>query len=310
MSRTIRIGSRDSALAIRQAEILMSCVQANDPSIAFELVLIKTAGDKILDRNLDEIGGKGLFIKELEQALLDESIDIAVHSYKDMPYEETEGLPVVALSEREDPFDVLILPEGASDIDKTKPVGSSSLRRAIQFSKLHQDCEVKSIRGNVPTRLSKLDQGEYSALILARAGLNRLSLQDRVSRVFTLEEMIPSGSQGILAVQGRVSGDYAFLDCFHSKASETVSKGERRFLKTLSGGCSSPASVFEQMEAYEILLTGMYVDDAGNIAKGSIRGNAGNAEILGETLAKGLKDRTVIGNWIKSETGVSLRNVK
>ena len=285
MSSKIRIGSRDSDLAIVQAEIVMQAIQENNPGIELELVLIKTIGDKILDRSLDAIGGKGLFIKELEQALLDGDIDIAVHSYKDMPYEETESLPIVALSEREAPFDVLVLPKGAAEMDNSKPVGSSSSRRAIQFLKLYEAFEIKNIRGNVLTRLSKLDNGEYSALILAQAGLNRLSLQDRIHHVFPPEDMIPSASQGILAVQGRQGEDYAFLNSFHSRGSEIVSMAERSFLKKLSGGCSSPVAVYGQLQGKDLRLMGMYVDDSGIAKKGEITGIADEAEELGEKLA-------------------------
>jgi hydroxymethylbilane synthase len=220
---------------------------------------------------------------------MDGNIDIAVHSYKDMPYEETEGLPIVALSERESPFDALILPEGISEIDKSRPVGSSSLRRTIQFNMLYDGLQTRPVRGNVLTRLAKLDNGEYSALILAEAGLNRLNLQNRISRVFTVNEMIPSGSQGILAVQGREGGDYSYLSGFHNRESEIVSKAERRFLKTLNGGCTSPVAVYGRLNGGELELTGMYVDDSGSVEKGSITGNAYNAEQLGETLAKRLK---------------------
>ena len=293
MKRKIRIGSRDSVLAVKQAEIVTESVKANtkNPAVEIELVKIKTTGDKILDKTLDKIGGKGLFIKELEQALLDGNIDIAVHSYKDMPYKETEGLPVVALSKRESPFDALVLPEGVAGLNNSKPVGSSSLRRAIQFSKLYDGFEIKSIRGNVFTRLSKLDGGEYSALILAQAGLNRLSLQKRISRVFTIDEMIPSGSQGILAVQGRQGEDHSYLGGFHDRESEIVSKAERQYLKTLDGGCSSPVAVYGQLHNNELLLTGMYVGASGRVETGKINGDAGKAELLGETLAKQLKAR-------------------
>jgi len=289
MKRKIRIGSRDSVLAIKQAQIVMDTV--TNPDIEFELVLIKTTGDKILDRNLDEIGGKGLFIKELEQALINENIDIAVHSYKDMPYEETDGLPVVAVSQRESPFDVLVLPESVTELDRSKPVGSSSQRRTIQFNRLYDGFEIKAIRGNVPTRLSKLDNGEYSALILAGAGLNRLGLQNRITRVFTLDEMIPSGSQGILAVQGRQGEDYSYLNNFHNRESEIVSKAERQYLKTLGGGCTSPVAVYGELNNRILQLTGMYVDAFGNVETGQINGDAEKAESLGETLAKQLKAR-------------------
>jgi hydroxymethylbilane synthase len=291
MNRIIRVGSRDSALAIIQAQIVIDAVKKISPKFDFEIVTIKTTGDKILDKSLDSLGGKGLFTKELEHALADGSIDIAVHSYKDMQFEETDGLPVVALSEREAPFDVLVLPKGAAALDKSKPVGSSSLRRTIQFARLYDKVEIKAVRGNVPTRLSKLDNGEYSALLLAQAGLNRLSLQDRISRVFTIDEMLPAASQGILAVQGRRGEDYSFLDGFHSRESETVSKAERRFLKTLGGNCSTPAAAYGQIRDNELLLTGMYVDARGNIETGKISGGIDESERLGERLAAQLKER-------------------
>jgi hydroxymethylbilane synthase len=283
------VGSRDSALAIIQAQLVIDAVKKINPALNFEIVPIKTTGDKILDKNLDSVGGKGLFIKEIEQALADCSIDIAVHSYKDMPCEETEGLPVVALSEREAPFDVLVLPKGTTALENSKPVGSSSLRRTIQFAKLYDGFETKAVRGNVPSRLSKLDNGEYSALLLAQAGLNRLSLQDRISRVFTIEEMLPCASQGILAVQGRQGEDYSFLDGFHNRVSEIVSKAERQFLKTLGGNCSSPVAVYGQLHNNELLLTGMYVDANGNMETGKISGSIDRSELLGERLAVRLK---------------------
>jgi hydroxymethylbilane synthase len=291
MNKTIKVGSRDSALAVIQANIVIDIVKKTNPAINFEIVAIKTTGDKILDKSLDDVGGKGLFIKELEGALADGAIDIAVHSYKDMPYEETDGLPVVALSARDSPFDALVLPQGVAALDNAKPVGCSSMRRAIQFARLYNGVAISPVRGNVPTRLAKLDNGEYSALILAQAGLNRLSLQRRVSRVFTVDEMIPSASQGILAAQGRAGEDYAYLDAFHSRESATVSKAERQFLKTLGGGCSAPVAVYAQLHNNELLLTGMYVDSGGTIETGKLSGDSDQPELLGETLAMRLKER-------------------
>jgi hydroxymethylbilane synthase len=208
-----------------------------------------------------------------------------------MPVEEMDGLPVVALSERVAPFDVLVLPKGAAAFDKSKPVGSSSLRRTVQFARLYDGFEIKAVRGNVPTRLSKLDNGEYSALLLAQAGLNRLSLQNRISRVFTVDEMLPAASQGILAVQGRGGEDYSFLDGFRSRESETVSKAERRFLKTLGGNCSTPAAAYGQIHNNELLLKGMDVDANGNKEKGKISGGVDESELLGERLAMRLKEK-------------------
>jgi len=291
MIRTIKVGSRDSALAVIQAEIVVNAIKEKNPAIDFEIITIKTTGDKILDQSLDTVGGKGLFIKELENALMDGSIDIAVHSYKDMPWQETQGLFVAALSARETPFDALVLPQGVDKMDNSKPVGCSSQRRMIQFAQLYDSIKISPVRGNVPTRISKLDNGEYSALILAQAGLNRLSLQHRISRVFTVDEMIPSASQGILAVQGRAGENYDYLDSFHNRESEIVSKAERQFLKTLGGGCSTPVAVFAQLHNNELLLSGMYVDNSGNIEKGKLNGDRSQPEKLGETLALSLKER-------------------
>jgi hydroxymethylbilane synthase len=291
MNGTIRVGSRGGALALAQARTVIDAVKRANPNINFEIVVIKTTGDKILDKSLDAVGGKGLFTKELERALIDGGIDIAVHSYKDMPLDETDGLPVIALSEREAPFDVLVLPKNSTVLDNSKPVGTSSVRRTIQFAKLYEGVEVKTVRGNVPARLSKLDNGGYSALILAQAGLNRLSLQERISRVFTVDEMLPAASQGILAVQGRRGEDYSFLCGFHSRESETVSKAERRFIKTLRGGCSSSVAVYGEIHNNDILLTGMYVGAGGNIEKGKISGGIDKCEQLGETLAARLKEK-------------------
>ena len=176
-------------------------------------------------------------------------------------------------------------------MDKSKPVGTSSLRRTIQFSRLYDGFVTKAIRGNVFTRLSKLDNGEYSALILAQAGLNRLGLQNRIHRIFTLDEMIPSGSQGILAVQGRQGEDYSYLNSFHNRESEIVSKAERQYLKTLGSDCSCPVAVYGQLHNNEILITGMYVDASGNVEIGKISGDADYAESLGDRLAKQLKAR-------------------
>ena len=291
MSRLIRIGSRGSVLAIKQAQLVAESIREKNPGVRLEHITIKTTGDKILDKSLDTIGGKGLFIKELEQALLNGGIEIAVHSYKDVPCCETDGLPIVALSKRESPYDVLVLPEGAACLDNSGPVGSSSLRRTIQFNKLYNGFQVRNIRGNISTRLSKLDNGEYSALILAQAGLNRLSFRHRISRVFTADEMIPSASQGILAVQGRRGEDYTYLSDFHCRESEIVSKAERQYLKTLDGGCSSPAAAYARLYKTELTLKGMYADIFGNVETGEISGAADKAELLGETLALRLKKR-------------------
>ena len=199
----IVIGSRESKLAVLQSEMVRDYIKEKNPDLEVEILTMKTTGDIILDRTLDKVGGKGLFVKELDKALIDGRSILSVHSLKDMPMEVPEELPLLAFSKREDPRDVLVLPEGASELDKSKPLGCSSLRRTLQLKKLYPDMDVRSIRGNLQTRLRKLDEGQYSALILAAAGLKRLGLESRINRYFTADEIIPAAGQGILAVQGR-----------------------------------------------------------------------------------------------------------
>ena len=189
--KKIRIGSRESRLAVIQSEMVMDYIKNQCPEYEPELVTMKTTGDKILDRTLDKIGGKGLFVKELDAALLDGRSDLSVHSLKDMPAEIPEELPLIGFSMREDPRDVLVLPEGVTELDFSKPVGCSSQRRMLQFQKLYPQAVFAPIRGNVQTRLAKLDSGEFSATILAAAGLKRLGLENRITRYFSVEEMIP-----------------------------------------------------------------------------------------------------------------------
>lgn len=178
----IIIGSRESKLAVLQSEMVRDYIKEKNPEMEVEILTMKTTGDIILDRTLDKVGGKGLFVKELDKALMDGRSILSVHSLKDMPMEVPEELPLLAFSRREDPRDVLVLPEGVSELDKSKPLGCSSLRRTLQLKKLYPDMEVKSIRGNLQTRLRKLDEGQYSALILAAAGLKRLGLESRINR--------------------------------------------------------------------------------------------------------------------------------
>ena len=194
--RKVVIGSRESRLAVIQSEIVKKYIEEHSPDIQVEILTMKTTGDIILDRTLDKVGGKGLFVKELDKALMEKRSDISVHSLKDMPMEVPEELPLAAYSKREDPRDVLVLPKGQETMDKTKPIGCSSLRRILQLKEIFPDMEFKSVRGNVLTRLKKLDDGEYGALVLAAAGLKRLGLEDRISRYFTVSEIIPAAGQG------------------------------------------------------------------------------------------------------------------
>lgn len=287
----IIIGSRESALAVLQSEMVKSFLNEKHPELHTEILTMKTTGDKILDRTLDKIGGKGLFVKELDLALMEKRSDISVHSLKDMPMEVPCELPLLAFSKREDPRDVLVLPEGADHLDKSRPLGCSSLRRTLQLKELYPDMEVKSIRGNLQTRLRKLDEGEYAGLILAAAGLKRLGLENRISRYFTVEEMLPAAGQGILAVQGRAGEDYSCLEGYCDREAWVCATAERAYVKYLDGGCSSPVAAYGELHGERLLLRGLYYrEEDGTYIKGQLEGDPLKAEELGITLAKHLKE--------------------
>ena len=196
MHSVIRIGSRESALAVRQAEIIMDLILENTPETEVQIITMKTTGDKILDKSLEKIGGKGLFVKELDRALLEGRIDLAVHSLKDMPMEENEELPILAYGKREDPRDVLIYRKGLDRLPEHPVIGTSSRRRALQMEKLYPGCTFRGIRGNVQTRMRKLEEEGYDGTLLAAAGLKRLGMEHAVGRYFSVEEMIPAAGQG------------------------------------------------------------------------------------------------------------------
>jgi len=299
----IRIGSRESKLAVIQAEIVMDAIRRFDPSIELELITMKTTGDKILDRNLDKVGGKGLFIKELERALLDNEVDLTVHSMKDMPMDVMPKLPILGVSKREDPRDVLVLPaemeeidassmsleELAEIIDFSRPVGCSSNRRMLQFAKHFPKARFEPIRGNIQTRLKKLDSGAYSATIMAAAGLKRAGLDGRISRYFTAEEMLPAACQGILAVQGRRGADVSFLQDFFDAKTWQEAMCERAFVRELDGGCTSPVAAYAMVEGEAIHLTGLNIDADGKPFVEKCEGPAADAERLGRNLARKMK---------------------
>lgn len=285
----IRVGSRESKLAVAQSQIVIEYIKKYNPKIEVELITMKTTGDMILDKALDKIGGKGLFVKELDKALLDEAVDITVHSFKDMPMDENELLPIVAVSKREDHRDVLILPKGKDIIDYSKPIGCSSQRRKIQLEILYPNCKIEPIRGNVLTRLEKLDRGDFSAITLAYAGLKRLGLEDRINRVFSVDEILPSACQGVIAVQARKGFDTSFLKHFNDKIAWDISIAERSFVRALNGGCSSPVAAYGEIWYEKIKLTGLYVDEYNNAYKKTVIGNRSEAEKIGINLAIDIK---------------------
>ena len=288
--KTIRVGSRESKLAVIQSELVMDAIRASHPDVTLELVTMKTTGDKILDRTLDKIGGKGLFVKELDAALLDGRADLTVHSCKDLPMEENPAIPLAGFSKREDPRDVLVLPEGVTELDSTKPIGCASARRAVQLKELFPGMEIAPVRGNVLTRLRKLDEGQFSALVLAAAGLKRLGLEGRITRYFTVEEMIPAAGQGILALQTRAGEDLSYLDGVLDEEGALCARAERAFVRALDGGCSSPIAAHAVLSGGEITMTGLYVNEDGAAVRRTAAGPRDQGENLAEHLADEIKE--------------------
>lgn len=296
--KVIRIGSRKSKLAVTQAELIQKQIRQTYPEIRTEIVTMKTTGDKILDRSLEAIGGKGLFVRELDQALLDGRIDLAVHSLKDLPMEENEELPIVAYSVREDPRDVLIYRTGRDVFPMNGLVGTSSRRRALQMKTLYPESACCQIRGNVQTRLRKMEEEGMDGTILALAGLRRLGME-LSGRIFSVEEMLPAAGQGILAVQGRREAQTeelaeilsaGKLQCVHSLESEWAALAERQFVKTLDGGCTSPVAAHAQIQDGELKLTGLYYEEGmETFWKDTMTGPVESAQKLGEALAVRMK---------------------
>ena len=290
MKKKITVGSRDSQLAVIQSMTLVDHLRSRYPEWDVELLTMKTTGDKILDHTLDQIGGKGLFVKELDLALQDHRADVTVHSLKDMPMEIPTELPLLCFSAREDPRDVLVLPKGSTELSPDSVIGTSSLRRQLQLRSIYPKHEIKSVRGNLQTRIRKLDEGEYGALVLAAAGLKRLGLEYRISRYFTIDEIIPAAGQGILGVQGRKGEDHSYLNLFSNADSYAAAVAERAYVRALNGGCTSPVCAYAEVKDGEILLRGLYFnEDTGLLRRGSAKGQVADAEKIGIQLAAELR---------------------
>ena len=289
----LRIGTRGSKLALAQSEWVRAKIEAEHPRTKVELVRIRTKGDKILDSPLSKIGGKGLFVKEIEDALLKGVVDLAVHSMKDVPAELPEALELAVFPKREDPRDALVsaqyrsiqeLPQGAT-------VGTSSLRRSAQLLHLRPDLRVIPMRGNVDTRLKKMDSGEVQAIILAAAGLKRLGLGERITALLPPNAFLPAIGQGILGVElrradRRVKRLLAFLN---DEESERIARAERAFLGRLGGGCQVPVAGYARMGKKGLHLEGMVAElDGSVILRKKSRGSEDRPEELGRNLAEAL----------------------
>ena len=261
MRSAIRIGSRESLLAVRQAEIIRDQIMDSDPEVSVEIITMKTTGDRILDKSLAKIGGKGLFVKELDRALMDGRIDIAVHSLKDMPMEVIPEFPILAYGRREDPRDVILYRPGLEALPEQAVIGTSSRRRMLQMQRLYPDCTFRGIRGNVQTRLKKLETEGYDGTILAAAGLKRLGMEQVISRYLSVDEMIPAAGQGILAVQGRKGENYGWIDRIDDRESRAAALAERQFIRVTGGDCTSPCAAHAQVSGNELRLTGLYYSE-------------------------------------------------
>ena len=293
MMKTLKIATRQSPLALWQAEHIRARLEAMHADLTVELVTFVTHGDKILDTPLAKIGGKGLFVKELEAALMDGRADLAVHSMKDVPMALPEGLSLAVICEREDPLDAFVSNHYASfaDLPQGAKVGTSSLRRKCQILKARPDLEIIDLRGNVGTRLSKLDDGQYDAIILASAGLKRLGLAERIRHTIQPDVSLPAVGQGALGLECR-SQDQAVLDLIlplmHAETNVCV-RAERAFNAYLEGGCQVPIAGYATLQNGQLQIEGRVGSvDGQTILKAVQYGAPEQAEMLGEELAKAL----------------------
>ena len=298
MARPLVIGSRGSKLALWQAEQARDRLRSLNPTIDIRIEIIKTTGD-VKNEPLSVIGGKGVFTKELEDALLDERIDIAVHSLKDLPTTLPERLAISAVCEREDARDALVLRSDISienssllNLPQHAVVGTSSQRRVAQLKALRGDVVVRDLRGNVDTRIRKLDEGQYDAVILASAGLVRLGLQKRIAARIEINEMLPAVGQGAIAIETRTDDEFAVEAIARLDHRETrlACLAERAFLRGLGGGCQFPIAAHAIIDREQLKLDGLVAKpDGSKILRASLTGD--NAAEIGSTLAAELLDR-------------------
>mgnify|MGYP001402995687 CR=1 FL=1 len=293
LDKILRIATRQSPLALWQAHYVQQRLMACHPGLRVELVPMVTKGDVILDTPLAKVGGKGLFVKELEQAMLEDRADIAVHSMKDVPIAFPEGLGLVTICEREDPLDAFVsnqydsvdaLPQGAI-------VGTSSLRRQCQLSARRPDLIIRSLRGNVGTRLGKLDAGDYDAIILAVAGLKRLGLGDRIRHAMPAEESLPAVGQGAVGIECRLDDAQAIalLSALNDDDTAVRVRAERAMNTRLEGGCQVPIGSFALLQGDELWLRGLVGSPDGTaMIRGERRGPRADAEKMGISLAEEL----------------------
>ncbi len=294
MRGRICVGTRGSKLALAQTNWVVEQIKAYHPGLEIEVQIIHTKGDKILDVPLAKVGGKGLFVKEIEEALLHKTIDLAVHSMKDVPTELPEGLEIAIIPQRESPFDVLITKDGQDlrGLSAGAKVGTSSLRRTAQLRACRPDLRIENLRGNLDTRLRKLSEGLYDAIIVAEAGLLRLGLGEDTPRWrFGPEVMLPAIGQGALAIEIRrddldLEEGLSFL---HHRETAVCVAAERAFLERLGGGCQVPLAAFAYLEKDQLVLEALIADPSGRpLLRGKRQGLPAEAHAMGKDLAEEL----------------------
>ncbi|MBY6209938.1 hydroxymethylbilane synthase [Microbulbifer agarilyticus] len=292
---TIRIATRESALALWQAHFVKGELERHHPNLTVELLPMTSRGDQLLSIPLNKVGGKGLFVKELEKAMLEGRADIAVHSMKDVPMEFPEGLHLPVICEREDPRDAFVSNHYASfaDLPQGAVVGTSSLRRQCQLLAVRPDLEVKFLRGNVNTRLAKLDAGEYDAIILAAAGLLRLEMRERIAAYIEPEVLLPAGGQGAVGIECRRDPALeALLEPLQHDETRFRLDAERAMVRRLNGGCQVPIgcyAIFSDEDKTQLYLRGLVGSpDGATMLRGEVHGSIDEAESLGIRLAEQL----------------------
>lgn len=293
---TLRIATRKSALALWQANYVRKLLCQSHPDLQVEITGIDTMGDKILDRPLADDGGKGLFLKELEEALLNNQADIAVHSMKDVVVDLPEGLDVPVVLKRDDPRDVFISNKYKSlqELHDGARIGTSSLRRQCQLKAWRSELEILNLRGNVDTRIRKLAEGEYDAIILAAAGIKRLGLENHITEYLEIDFLLPAIGQGAIGIEMRKEDDetFSFIECLNDSMTSDCIKAERSFGKKLFGGCHLPIAAYARIINKSLVLQGLVGQVDGNeLIQDIVRGDIQDAESIGIDLGNKLLDK-------------------
>ncbi len=310
MSNNIKIGTRGSQLALYQANETKKAIEANFPDIKAEIVVIHTKGDKILDVSLSKIGDKGLFTKELEVALMNNEIDMAVHSLKDLPTLFPEGLKLGAVLKRGEVRDALVSKNGKSlhQIDKNEVIATSSLRRKAQLLAYNAEFNIIDIRGNMNTRLAKMEDGHCEAMIMAATGLQRLGLEEKITEIIAVDIMLPAVSQGAIGIETREhdQGIDLIMSGINHDETMLITTAERAFLRSMEGGCQIPIGCFSEVIGQKISFTGLVADLTGErVIKITLNGKLGEAENIALEVSKQMiaKGATEILDEIRDNLG-------